>query len=72
MAFNSTALTELVQGIFDVIAVLISEFVDLITGDLLVLAVVSALITFFVGLIYLLIRYIQRSANSSVPKTKMR
>lgn len=63
---NLSALTTLVTDMFDVLDVLIDGVVNLLTGNLLVLIVVSAFIGLIVGIIVLLLNYIKKQFNNSV------
>lgn len=63
---NLTDLNTLVGELFTVIGTLITNIVDLMTGDLVVLVVVGAFITLIVGIILLLLNYVKNTFNSSM------
>lgn len=67
---NLTALTQVVTDLFGVLDVLIEGIVNLMTGNLLVLAVVGAFVTLIVSIIYVLIAYIKKQMNSSISMKK--
>lgn len=66
---NFTELNTVITDLFGVIATLISEVVTLMTGDLLVLAVVGAVVGLILAVIYGLMTFIRNHVSSS---TKMR
>jgi len=63
---NFTGLNETVSGLFVVINTLITEVTNLMTGKLLVLFIVGALVALIGGIITSLIVYIKRQMNSSI------
>lgn len=65
---NFGVLNTTISEMFLVIAVLVSEVTDLLTGDLIVLAIVGSLIAFIIGLITLLLTYLRNITNSSMKK----
>ncbi len=69
---NLSELNTVVTDMFGVLSTIISGMVDLLTGDLLVLAVVGAFIGLIIGIISLLFGYIKKTFGQSVPSTKMR
>lgn len=69
---NFSELNTTISDLFGVIGTLITEFVDLLTGDLIILAVVGAVIGLVVGLIVLLMGYIRKIFSNSVPSAKMK
>lgn len=69
---NLTGLVNIVNDMFDVLDALITNMVDLMTGNLLVLIVVGAFIGLIVGIIVLLLNYIKKAFGSAVPKTRMK
>ena len=54
-----TALNTIISDLFGVISTLINETVTLITGDLLVLAVVGAILALILSIVYSVITYIK-------------
>lgn len=66
---NISDLNTIVTDLFGVIATLIGEVVNLITGDLLVLTVVSAFILLIVGIIAAVLNMVKGSVSSG---TKMK
>jgi len=68
MAFNSSALVGTVNGMFDVIKALISNTVDLITGDLLVLTIVGLLIAFIVAVVVAVVKFVKNTTQNAMPK----
>lgn len=72
---NFTQLETLVTDFFGVIGVLATEFVNLLTGDLLTMIFVGLLITLLIGIVLSLTKYIKTffdSSMSSVKGTKMK
>ncbi len=69
---NLSELNGVVTDMFGVLGTIISGMVDLLTGDLLVLAVVGAFVTLIVGIIMLLFSYVKKTFSNSVPATSMR
>lgn len=67
---NLSSLNTTVTELFSVISTVISEFVTLLTGDLLVLVIVAAVISVIVGLLTLLLGYIKKQFSSSVQMKK--
>lgn len=67
---NLSDLSTVITDMFAVIGTLISEVVTLLTGDLLVLAVVGALVALIVGLIYTFLAYIKTQMNNSIKMRK--
>lgn len=66
---NISDLNLIVTDLFGVIATLIGEVVNLITGDLLVLTVVGAFIALIIGIIYSVLNYVKSAVGST---TKMK
>lgn len=56
-----SSLKNTISSMFGVLSTIISEMVALITGDLLVLAIVGSFVGLIVGIIILLLNYIQRN-----------
>ena len=63
---NLSSLTTVISAMFDVLGAIITGIVDLLTGDLLVLAIVGAFIGLIVGLITWLFSYVRNVTQSSV------
>lgn len=66
---NLSDLSLVVSDLFGVIGTLITEMVTLMTGDLLILAIVGAFVGLIIGVITLLFKYMKNQFSSS---TKMR
>ena len=58
---NLSDLNQIIQDLFDVIGTIINEVVNLMTGDLLILAIVGAFVAFIIGVIYMLFAYIGKT-----------
>jgi hypothetical protein len=69
---NLSGLVTIVNDMFDVLDALITNMVDLMTGNLIVLVVVGAFITLIVGIIVLLLNYLKKAFGNAVPSTKMK
>lgn len=67
---NLSELDGIIVDLFGVLGTLIDEVVTLLTGDLLVLAVVGAFIGLIIGLIVLLFNYVRSIFNNSVKMKK--
>lgn len=63
---NLSDLNVVITDMFSVIGTLIGEMVSLLTGDLLVLAVVGAFVGLIIGIIALLLNYVKNQFGSSV------
>lgn len=72
MATNLSALNGVISDLFGVIGTIITNMVDLLTGDLLVLAIVGAFVGLIIGIIALLLAYMRNTMSSAVGKTKMK
>lgn len=66
---NISDISPMITDLFSVISTLIGEVVTLITGDLLVLTIVSAFIGLIVGIIYMIFKFIKDATNV---KTRMK
>lgn len=69
---NLSSLNTIVSDMFGVIGTLISEVVNLLTGDLLVLAVVGAFVGLIVGFIALIFTSIRGYLSKSVSGARMK
>ncbi|MHA1381176.1 MAG: hypothetical protein ACTSRG_22640 [Candidatus Helarchaeota archaeon] len=67
---NISDLGVVISDLFGVIGIIINEIVNLITGDLLVLAIVGAFITFIIGIIVLLLNFMKGTIGGSVKMKK--
>ena len=63
---NLSELNIIISDLFGVLSTLIGEVVTLITGDLLVLAIVGGFVTLILGIIAVIYNYVKKSANSGV------
>ena len=63
---NISDLNTVISDLFGVLGTLITGIVDLLTGDLLVLAVVGAFIAFIIGVIYGLLAFVKKHMDNSV------
>ena len=66
MAINTTSLTTLIQDSFTLIGVLISEFISLLTDNLLELIIVGGIIGFVVFMFKYIMGYIKKSSTGSM------
>lgn len=69
---NFTDLNETVDGLFGVLGTLISGFVDLLINNIVELAIVGAILAAIIGLVAIVVSYIKKTMNSSMPSTKMK
>lgn len=67
---NLSDLSQVITDMFGVIKTIISEMVTLLTGDLLVLAIVGSFVALIVGIISLLLNYVRNQFGSSVKMRK--
>lgn len=63
---NISELSTVITDLFGVIGTIITEMVTLLTGDLLVLAIVGSFVGFIIGVIALLFKYMKGTFGSSV------
>lgn len=67
---NLSDLSTVITDMFGVIKTIISEMVTLLTGDLLVLAIVGSFVALIVGIISLLLGYVRKQFGTSVSMKK--
>ena len=67
---NLTDLSTTISDLFDVLDVVITNVVDLMTGNLLVMVIVGLFIGLFVAIIASLILFIKNSLTSSIKMRK--
>ena len=69
---NLSDLNGVIEQLFVVIGTIITNMVNLLTGDLLVLAIVSAFVGLIIGIIVLLLNYMKGTLGTSIGKTRMK
>lgn len=63
---NLSELNGIIDEMFTVLSTLIGNVVDLLTGDLITLALVGSLITLLVGFFYVVFKYIRNMMENSI------
>lgn len=69
---NLSELNTVITDLFTVIGTIITNMVDLMTGDLLVLAIVGGFVSLILGIIFALLYFIKGHFKKSVSGTKMK